>query len=444
MRPRLAPTLVLAALLGLSGCDLIPDYFGTTDEGPPLPGERISIMAFSRSLEVDPALSAVEVRLPNPYDNPDWQQAGGVAHHAMYHLELGDQPNVAWRADIGDGSGDDRQILAQPIIAGGRIYTMDARAQISAFDRQSGNRAWSVDLEVEGEDDGYFGGGIAHEDGRLFVTTGFGGIYALNASNGDVIWSEMVTGPIRSAPTVSAGRVFAVTLENQTYALAAEDGRRLWEHTGLEETASLLGSSSPAVSGSTVIVPYSSGELFAIRVENGRVLWSDTLSSISRVDPIADLGQIRALPVIDRGIVLAISNSGTMTAVDLRRGARVWDANLGGVEMPWAAGEYVYVLTNEAQLVCLSRRNGRIRWVQLLPQFEDAEDLEDPIQWFGPVLAGDRLIIVGSHEVALTLSPYSGEKLGYLSLPASPAVAPVVAGRTLYIVTNDGDLIALR
>ncbi|MDH3792164.1 MAG: PQQ-binding-like beta-propeller repeat protein, partial [Rhodospirillales bacterium] len=221
-------------------------------------------------------------------------------------------------------------------------------------------------------------------------------------------------------------------------------GRRLWNHSGIEEAASLLGAASVAVSGSAVVVPYSSGEIFSLLVENGRVLWSDALSAVNRVDPIADLAHIRGLPVIDRGAVMAISHSGRMVAVDLRRGARAWDIELGGVQMPWVAGEFVYLVTNEAEVVCLTRRDGRIRWVQTLPHYKSPENQTDPIQWFGPVLAGDRLILAGSNAVAVSISPYTGEILGEQDLPGAAAVSPVVAGDTLYFLTNNATLLALR
>ena len=432
--------LLLSGLV-LAGCS--DSWFGTSD-GPKLEGERISVMTFDRSLEADPRLADLEVRLPSPYVNDAWSQSGGTASHAMYHLSLADAPAVAWRVDIGAGEADDRRLLAQPLVVDGRVYTMDARSLISAFDSASGKRIWRSELEPEEEEDGFFGGGIAYDAGRLYATTGFGMVFALNAEDGEILWSQQLPGPIRAAPTVSGGRVFAISIDNQTFALAVSDGRRLWEHRGIQETASLLGAASPAVSGSSVVVPYSSGEIFSLLAENGRVLWNDGLSSVKGVDPMGDLAHIRALPVIDRGIVLAISHSGRMVATDLRRGARAWDVDLGGVQMPWVAGEFIYLVTTDAKVVCLTRRNGRIRWVLSLPRFEDPEDSEDPIRWFGPVLAGDRLILAGSHKVAVSVSPYTGERLGEMKLPGAPVLAPVVAGNTLYFITAGADLVALR
>jgi outer membrane protein assembly factor BamB len=133
-----------------------------------------------------------------------------------------------------------------------------------------------------------------------------------------------------------------------------------------------------------------------------------------------------------------------MVAIDIRRGARAWDITLAGVEMPWVSGDFVFVLTNDAKVVCLTRREGRVRWALPLERYGDPEELEDPIVWLGPVLAGDRLIVVGSNRQALSISPYTGELLGTVELPGAPAVAPVVAQEMLFVLTEDANLIVMR
>jgi outer membrane protein assembly factor BamB len=435
------PALGLAGLLALSGCGT---FLGEGETDKPLPGKRISILAVERGLSPDRAITDLEVTLPPPYVNDAWSQAGGTSAHAMYHLQLGDEPKRKWSSDVGEGSGDDRHILAQPLVVDGTVYTMDARSLITAFDSETGRRVWRTDIELDEEDGGYFGGGLAYEDGRLFVTTGFAIIFALDATSGEIIWQQRVTGPMRAAPAVSGGRVFATTLDNRTFALAADNGRRLWEHTGVQEIAGLLGGASPAVAGSVVVVPYSSGELHALLVENGRELWSDVLTPVNRFDPVSNLAQIKGMPVIDRGLVLAISHAGRMVAIDLRRGVRAWELEAGGVQMPWSAGDFIYLLTTESEVVCVVRQSGRVRWVQALPRFEDPEELEGPIGWFGPVLAGDRLIVASSTGDAISISPYTGELLGRIALPGTPTVAPVVADNTLYVLTEGASLVAIR
>ena len=430
----------------LAACGFVSDWFGKGDD-PPLPGKRIAILTDESALQVDSSIANQRVRLPKPYVNETWDQAGGNAVHALYHVSLGEDPEIDWTADVGDGSSDDSQVLAEPLVIGDTVFTMDSRSTVTAFETESGRRRWRVDLadvDDDEEDDGFFGGGIAYGAGQVFASTGFAKVFALDAGGGEVLWSQRIPGPMRAAPTYSDGRVFVISVDNQLHALDAGTGAALWSHTGIQEVATLLGGSSPAVQGSTVIAPYSSGELFALLAENGRVLWSDLLSGVRRIDPIADMADIRGLPVIDRGLVLAASNAGRMIAIDLRRGERAWDIDLSSVQTPWVGGDFIYVVSGDAQLVCLTRANGGVRWVQPLQQFEDEDSREDRISWRGPVLAGGRLIMAGSHGRGLWVSPRNGEIIDEFRLPGAAAVTPVVAGNTVYFLTEGATLAAMR
>lgn len=433
---------VSALCLLIAGCGTVEDWFEEDEEL--LPGERIAILSLDRGLEADPAIADVQVTLPPAQSNAEWPTAGGNNAHNMSHVALPGGLQRSWVASVGESSDDAGKILTQPVVANGRIYTMDSRAQVSAFDAGSGQAVWRNDLAPEEDDEGFFGGGLAVADGKLYVTTGFARVFALDAGSGEVLWEGRVPAPMRAAPTVADGRVFAVTLDNAIYAFNAEDGAELWQHAGFQELAGLLGAASPAVSGSTVIVPYSSGEIFALLAENGRELWNDNLAATNRTDQASNLADIRALPVIDGDRVFAISHSGRMAAIDMRRGLRAWDAQLGGKQMPWVAGDFIYVVTKDAQLVAVNRGQGRVRWVRNLERWEDPEDREDPITWVGPILAGDRLIVASSTGVALTVSPYDGEIQGSTQLPGPVSVPPVVANGVLYFVTDGGELVALR
>ena len=89
-------TATKAAILGLTlllaGCD---GFLGESDEGPPLPGERIAILAYDRGVRADPTIADEQVLLAKPYTNKEWSQSGGSAAHSMYHLSLGPSPRIA-------------------------------------------------------------------------------------------------------------------------------------------------------------------------------------------------------------------------------------------------------------------------------------------------------------------------------------------------------------
>jgi outer membrane protein assembly factor BamB len=428
--------LALAAAFLLAGCD--------SDKKEPITGKRLSVLELDKRLVPDPKLAGEPILLPAPFDNPAWPDAGGYPNHAMYHLDLGDKIHRAWRNDIGEGAARYSRVLAQPVVADGRVFAMDGETEVSAYDAKSGDRLWRFDTSPKGADIGGFGGGIAYADGKLYIATGYAEALALNAADGKVIWRQPLSGPSHGSPTVADGRLYAVTVDNELDVLATDDGHRLWTHNGIPEPTGLLGSASPAVEGDIVVVPYSSGEIFALRTENGQPVWSDNLATSRPLGALSSLADIRGQPVIDRGRVFAVSHAGLLVSIDLRTGDRVWEQDIGGVHMPWVAGDYVYVLSDVGDLICLTREDGRVRWVRALPRYEDEESKKDPVEWTGPVLAGNRLIVVSSDGEAFSVSPYTGEALGYADFPDSVFISPVVAGKTLFVLTDDADLIALR
>jgi len=465
--PRLRLGCAFAAILLLSGCsvwedigDTVGDWFAPNNKSK-LRGERIPLTALDDALKPDAALQATPVVLPPPYRNPEWPQPGGFASNAAYHLEASGHLRQVWDADAGKGSDKTSRLTASPVVGGGHIFVLDAEAHVYAFDAKNGQSLWDKRLAPKNGTDmptlwgllgkpntiepvSGMGGGIAYDAGKIFVTSGFGVLLAMDAATGREIWRHDLAVPIVNAPVVNGGRIFFSTHDNHFYAFAEADGRTLWDQQGVAESAGILSSTSAAVAGQFVIAPYTSGELFALRVQNGQQAWNDVLSHSGQVTALSELDDIAARPVIDRDMVFAISHSGVMAAIALASGDRAWTREIGGTQTPWVAGDYVYVLTGDEQLMCLTRKEGRVRWIHQMPQFTDPDGKKHPIDWAGPVLVSNKLILLSSDGYAEAVSPYTGSLLGRVEIPGGTSIAPVVADDTLYILTNDAELVALK
>ena len=433
--------LVAAALL-LSGCGVM-DWFDK--KKPPLPGERTSVFQDRKEIEPDPAMASVPVVLPAPYVNESWPQSGGFANYAMQHPAIADSPQIVWQADVGAGSGSSRLLTTPPVVAMGRVFTKDAESTVSAFEADTGKLIWRVTLSPEKARDGdEFGGGLVFYGGRLFVTTGFANVFSLDPNDGKEVWRSSVSAPVRGAPLAFDDRIFTISIDNKLHAMAAVDGADLWTFSGLQEVIGYVDAGSPAGSGEFVVAPFSSGELAAVRVDSGRQSWNESLLGQRRESrAFGNLSDIRGRPVIDRGVVFAMGSGGQIAAVDLRSGQRVWERSIGGNQTPWVAGRFVFVISSSADVVALDRETGKVKWVTPLTQYED-EKHRLPVLWAGPVLAGDRLLIAGSTGDLLAVSPYTGEVTGRMEIHAPMRLAPVIANRTIYVLTASGRLVALR
>lgn len=437
--PFLRVALVLPLLLG--GCSLWDDWFGTPKV--PLPGTRIAILAPTTGLEI--AKTGVpKITLPAPAVNAEWPQSGGVPSHSMEHPAAADGLNRVWGSGIGAGGGYRRKITAQPIIAGGRVFTMDSDAVVAAFDAGTGRQAWSLSTQESEDRSTNVGGGIASDGGVVYAATGRADLLALDAATGAVKWRVRLPAGARAAPTVAAGKLFIPLLDSQLVAYAAADGVKSWSYQASTVEPIVLGLPSPAFADGLLLAGFGSGDLVALNPLSGAVVWAESLAASRGRNSLADLSTIRGRMVIKAGRVYAVSLGQQLAALDLRSGRRLWEREVSSAETPWVAGDWLFIASLGGQIAAISLLDGQVAWVTQLDTFENMEKKKDPIRWLGPVLAGDRLVVAGTNGVAFALSPYTGQVLGREKLSGGAALAPVVAGGTVYIVTDDAALTAYR
>lgn len=438
MRAHAAMALCVGTLSACSG------WYGGGDE-PPLPGDRVSVLLLESQLAADPRVADVKVSLPAAEVNDSWPQHGGSPAFRPQHPAGPKDPKLSWKAELGENAAGSGQLLARPVVADGTVFAMDAFGSISAFDVKSGALRWKKTNEDLDLDDSVFGGGLAYDQGRLFATFTTGDVIGLESKTGGEIWRQSLTLPLRAAPAVADGIVLVLTADNQVYALDQEAGQPTWRHAGFFEASGVLGGPSPAVDGGIAVVPYSSAEVFALRLDNGRPLWNDTLERPRRTQALAEINDIDGAPVIDGDRVYVGGRGGQVAAIDMRRGVRAWDADLSAIDTPWIAGDFLYLLTERGEVACLVRKDGRIRWITRLPQSIDPDDSSsEPLTWRGPVLAGERLHLTSSGGDLMTLSPYDGAQIDRLTLPSPATATPIVADRTLFILTENAELLAYR
>src|SRR6476659_8321243 len=434
--------LMIAAAIAAGGCSVL--HKGKKTNTPVL-GQRIAVLTGENDVTVDPATASLPMTLPDAVANSDWTQSGGNAAKSMGQLALGNALANAFMVQAGRGSSLTARLADPPIVANGRVFVTDTIGTVRAFDGRTGAQLWASQTPTEkGGEQSLYGGGIAYDQGRIFATNGLGFVVALDERNGGLVWKVRPGGPLRGAPTVANGALYVMSQDNQIYSLKEDDGSTNWSQPATLEIAGVFGSASPAVGQGTVVAGFSSGELNAYRYENGRMVWQDALQRTSIRTSVSTLNDIDADPVIDSGQVIAVGQGGRMVALELNTGQRLWELNIAGIATPWVAGDWVFVVTDDAKLLCIARSNGHLRWIAQLPEFEHAKAKKGQIDYSGPVLAGGRLIVTGSNGVLVNIDPTNGGYQSQTSAGAGVSLSPVVANSTLYIFDDNGRLSAFR
>ena len=356
----------------------------------------------------------------------DWTQFRfDPAHHGVNPNETILTPanvvnlTIKWRTNIGGGC------FASASVVSGKLYTADtgsARGQLHALDSATGQVLWNFPPDAITGDHSwttpalangivYFGvnrptpvvfavnattgteiwrhnGPVANivssttlENGRVHVAFTDGTIEALDATNGQPVWSVMHPGGAYSSPAVSGGRLYIAIHNQGLLALDADTGSQLW-------LAPMPGPqwSSPAVENGRVFVgSRDDHKLYAFDAVTGNTLWTATTSD-----------WVQTSPAVANGVVYIGNNSGNVYAFNAGTGNLVWQTAVApGFAIgssPTVANGVVYVASSldasathfDGKLYALDAATGHVlfsnvvslgqgeaRWVQASPTVEN-------------------------------------------------------------------------
>ena len=433
---KLVTMLVCCGVFGMAGCSE-PELV--------LPGERIAVTQQVEHLSANQQAMAEGAGLSAPLTTLTASHPGLNAGHSGGHLALDLPLDERWDVEIGTG-GDEFVELAVPVVGAGHVFAVSASGEVSAIEIETGNLSWRVSIE-DFEDDVIPGiaGGLAISGSRVFVHGGGHNLAALSVEDGRVIWSQRFQLPLRGGPTIYAKKALAVTdIDANLFMLRIDNGSVLWDRAGLPSGTIVYGAPSPAIYDNQIAVAAHGGELSLLDADNGDVIWSDNLATFNPRTPLQGLGDIRAHPVHDGGLVFAVSQSGRTAAFAVRSGLLLWELPIGGIEMPWVAGDSVFIVTLDGRLYAIRRNDGAIRWVAELPGALPigAVAAEDIPRYVGPVVAAGKVIIVAEDGNILLFNADTGALEDEADVGGRIVTAPQLAAGMMFVLDNSGTLTA--
>ena len=431
-----------AAILALTAC--------TRDEAI-LQGDRQGIRdVLTETQQADDAQPrenrAQPIDLAAPQRNAAWMQAIATPATRTAHPALSAAPQRIWSAPIGAGDGRKVRITADPVVAGGRVFTLDAQGQVAAVST-AGEVLWTHSVVPPNDSPtDATGGGIAYGDGKLFVSSGFGLMTALDPETGREIWHQNLRATGSGSPTYADGLVYLVAGDEIAWALDADNGRIQWQLSATPDVNNVMGGPAPALSDKYVIFAFGSGEVQGAFREGGLRLWDAQIAGQRRGYSSARVGDITGDPVIDGDRVYVGSHSGRMVALGLANGERLWTANEGPLNPVWPAGDSLFLISDRNELIRLQAEDGAHVWSVKLPFFKkDRPRRQSEIfAHHGPVVAGGQVIVASDDGLLRFFNPVSGALNRSVELPGGATTNPVVAGGTLYVVSANGQLHAFR
>ncbi len=408
-----------------------------------LPGERQAVLPIFSDISID-KLAAKEIDTSlNKILKTNATHAGGNERHSGGNLSLSFPLTLSWSIRT-KGVKDKTIDLPQPIIASGKVFAIDGLSQLRAFDLDTGELVWSFRLDPK-EDEHIPGiiGGVAFRDNIIVAHSGRKNLYALNANTGDVLWHKAVEDNLRGGPTLSElNNVVVTDLDGRVYVFTLSDGTLIWQRAGFPVDTVVYGASSPAVMEQTIIVSGQAGEIAIYDLLSGTLIWADSLASFNPRTPLERLGDIRAFAATDKKNTYFVSQSGRMSAFDVKTGFEIWAKPISGIEMPWIAGLNLFVVTIDGRLIAIRKKDGAVRWVTELPGAIPAgvAATQDLPRYLGPLVANGEVLIVRSTGELFKFDAHSGKLISKTKITSTITTPLQIGDQHLVALSRDGTI----
>jgi len=182
----------------------------------------------------------------------------------------------------------------------------------------------------------------------------------------------------------------------------------------------------------------------ALLTANGTRLWEDSLSRTGRVTSLSAINDIAGRPVVDNGVVYAVSHSGVLVAIDIRSGGRRWAKPFASTQTPCVIGGVLYAVSVDGELAAFDAATGNVYWVAQLRRYQHEDSHKGRVAWTGPIMVNSKLILGNSLGEVVAIAPANGETLTRTNVHQPIFIPPITANDQIYLVSDSAHLIVLH
>jgi len=260
-------------------------------------------------------------------------------------------------------------------------------------------------------------------EGVVYVGSGDGNLYALNATSGTKLWNFTTGDSVASSPAVVNGVVYVGSGDGNLYAIYANNGQLKWNFWIGSEGAVVW--SSPAVVNGVVYIGCVDGNVYAFSANDGTKLWSFTTAGYGPTG-------VYSSPAVVDGVVYVGSGDHNVYALNATSGTKLWNFTTGaGVgSSPAVVDGLVYVGSDDGNLYALNATTGAKVW-----SYAGGGQVSSPAVANGVVyIAGVNVYALNATTGAELWTIWTGTTVGW-----GPWSSPAVANGVVYVGSGDGN-----
>jgi len=362
----------------------------------------------------DNALSDIGGQPPVPLVVDWWPMIShDLGHSGFSTSSAPNTPTVLWTA----WEQVETYPSSTPAVVDGKMYVGSGDGMFYCLDADTGTELWNHTLPDRIQSS------PAIANGKVYVGVNDGIVYCLDADTGNELWNHTTTAGqrLQSSPAVVDGKVYIGSRDYNLYCLDADTGNELWNYT----TDYRIYWSSPAVVDGKVYIGSSDDNLYCLDADTGNELWNYTTG---------DRIYYSSPAVVDGKVYVG---SDALYCLDADTGNELWNyTSYRDMSSPAVAYNKVYIGDDEGIFYCIDADTGNELWTYALTTGESGLDA------CVPAVADGKVYFVGDRFYCLDAA--TGSAIWKFAIGADTETHPVIADGIVYVVSQLGDIYAFK
>ena len=355
-----------------------------------------------------------------PALNQDFPSTFGFSGNNIDHLLLGG--GASWQSQPSKHVG---RVTTSLVLNAGRIFYGDDRGGIYAISANNGALLWNVHLS-----DNQTLQPIATlfaDKNALYAATQNGHVIAISSKNGSIRWKKKITGSAKNSVKGALRSVDKALLlqtgNNRLLTLSKDDGEAGWVYKSTHPIEAL------AVSNGTIKLLTSKNEFVHLDESTGKQKTKNEFSSA-----------LEARQLIATSKDLIVSGKNGLRRYTPQRMRKLWQQKKGSEGQIITSGDAIFSSGLDNVLRAFNRTNGKLSWRSKMPENKANGT---PTRWSRPILAGGRLHLASNTGYVASFNADDGKLVLLRNIKAPINSAPIVASGRLYIIAANGRVFRL-
>ena len=278
----------------------------------------------------------------------------------------------------------------------------------------------------------------------LIVADNLAKYYAINLSDGELLWEKNNSSPFNSQVKIFKDKFFAVDSENILRCFSIKNGKELWNYKTDKSFIKSQQKLSLVINNNRVIFMNTLGDVSSVDIETGKLLWQTPTQSNQIYESSFSLKNSDL--ILDKKGIFFSNNKNEFYALDETTGIVLWKQNLNSNLRSTFIENLIFSVTLEGYLAILDARNGNILRMtnifERIKKYEKKGLLADrtTVIPIGFIVSNKKIYISLSNGNLVSVDLLTGKSLDVVKIDGEKISRPYIFNNEMFVIRDNAIL----